>query len=537
MPARLSGYEPVGSSRDSFALNHPLRASRPSKLSQSNNRTRLVMQSLFRDWESLSNKAASNHSKVTEDIDRVISDLESLKDLIQRGSQIEGFQIKQNNGLQPIMNRSKAATKAALQSHKELYSLTSKWQKMIEKRFNQTVLPLLGTNLVPGHQNETPKPKQPFISQSAQQALNRVIIDHLLRQGRFETAQLFAQEAQATSSAHVLEACQELFRINDSLKAGDLDPALEWAARNRDWLEARESPLEFDLHRSRFVRLLTQPAFDHRSMNAASDKDAKDKIEVEVELGSKIAGDQKMESSSTDSAVDHPNPQTEVPIIIEPQASKLEPEDDQYPEEYTKSRQIALEYAQQHFPKFFPRRWDEAVRLTASSLYTPFSRLKQSPYSEFYRSAENAGVGDNYDCSELWLHADHLVPLFTKEFYARLDWSKELPLTVATELGSGGALAKIAKVRSVMKEKRTEWSQADELPVEIPLPMEFRFHSVFACPVSKEQSTDANPPMMMPCGHVIAKESMQKLAKGGGTVKCPYCPSSSSMSSAVQVYF
>ncbi|KNZ58293.1 hypothetical protein VP01_195g9 [Puccinia sorghi] len=464
-----------------------------------------IMQTLQRDWENLSTKAASNHARVTQDVDRVIADLESLKDLIQRG-----------NGLQPILNRSKAATKSALQSHKELYSLTSKWQKMIEKKFNQTVLPLLGTNLTPGHQAENPKPKQPFRSQGAQLALNRVIVEHLLRQGRFDTAEIFAREAQVNSSANVLEACHELFRINDSLKAGDLAPALEWTQRNKDWLEARESPLEFDLHRSRFVRLLTQPAFDHPTRYSSSSHKVRDKVNIQVELESKTEEDHNMESDSLDSAGNTLPTPIIPPKIIEPCTNKHGPDDDQYQEEYSRSRQLALEYAQQHFLKFFPRRWEEAVRLTASSLYTPFSKLKRSPYSEFYRTANSVGVDEECDCSELWLHADHLVPLFTKEFYARLEWSKELPLTVATELGSGGALAKIAKVRSVMKEKRTEWSQADELP---------------------EQSTVDNPPMMMPCGHVIAKESMQKLAKGGGTVKCPYCPSSSSMSSAIQVYF
>ncbi|PLW12735.1 hypothetical protein PCANC_10451 [Puccinia coronata f. sp. avenae] len=494
------------------------------------------MQSLYRDWENLSTKAASNHAKVTEDVDRVIADLESLKDLIQRGSQIEGFQIKENNGLQQISNRSKAATKTALQSHKELYALTSKWQKMIDKKFNQTVLPLLGTNLSSSHQTETPKPKQPFQSHSAQLALDRVIVEHLLRQGRFETAEIFAREAQVNSSPQVVEACRELFRINDSLKAGDLGPALEWTERNQEWLDARESPLEFDLHRSRFVRLLTQPAFDRCGSLSSSNQFLKSNMEIGVESGSKIEQDQKMEEPNFhDSAVDHPV----VPMMVETDDPTRQPEEEGHvhDEDYTKARQVALEYGQKHFPKFFPRRWEEAVRLTASSLYTPFSKLKRSPYSEFYRLASGVEMGSEYDCSQVWLHADHLVPLFTKEFYARLGWSKELPLTVATELGSGGALAKIAKVRSVMKEKRTEWSQADELPVEIPLPLEFRFHSVFACPVSKEQSTEANPPMMMPCGHVIAKESMQKLAKGGGTVKCPYCPSSSSMSSAIQVYF
>ena len=51
--------------------------------------------------------------------------------------------------------------------------------------------------------------------------------------------------------------------------------------------------------------------------------------------------------------------------------------------------------------------------------------------------------------------------------------------------------------------------------MEIPLPSDRRFHSVFVCPVSKEQATDSNPPLMLSCGHVIATESFQRLVKGG----------------------
>ncbi|KAG9670186.1 regulator of gluconeogenesis Rmd5, partial [Aureobasidium melanogenum] len=56
------------------------------------------------------------------------------------------------------------------------------------------------------------------------------------------------------------------------------------------------------------------------------------------------------------------------------------------------------------------------------------------------------------------------------------------------------------------------------------LPAPLLFHSIFVCPVSKEQGTDANPPMMLPCGHVIAKESLEKISRGNKRFKCPYCP-------------
>jgi len=41
---------------------------------------------------------------------------------------------------------------------------------------------------------------------------------------------------------------------------------------------------------------------------------------------------------------------------------------------------------------------------------------------------------------------------------------------------------------------------------------EFVFHSIFACPVSKDQSTDSNPPMLLPCGHVLCQVSTYDLA-------------------------
>jgi hypothetical protein len=63
----------------------------------------------------------------------------------------------------------------------------------------------------------------------------------------------------------------------------------------------------------------------------------------------------------------------------------------------------------------------------------------------------------------------------------------------------------------------------DELPIEIEVGQEHRYHSVFACPILRQQTTDQNPPMKLVCGHVISKDALNKLSIQN-KLKCPYCP-------------
>ncbi|KAJ7285889.1 CTLH/CRA C-terminal to lish motif domain-containing protein [Mycena rebaudengoi] len=181
----------------------------------------------------------------------------------------------------------------------------------------------------------------------------------------------------------------------------------------------------------------------------------------------------------------------------------------------------ALAYAKEVMAPFYTENEAEFKRLTTCIAYLPLSKLQTSPYA--YLASPS-------------LHFD-LEPLFAKEYCASLGMSRQVPLRVVGDIGGGGALARIEKGRKVMRERKSEWSQSDELPIEIPLPPENRYHSIFACPVSKEQSTEQNPPMMMSCGHVVTKDSLQKLSKPGGQVKCPYCPTESKHTSALRVYF
>lgn len=86
----------------------------------------------------------------------------------------------------------------------------------------------------------------------------------------------------------------------------------------------------------------------------------------------------------------------------------------------------------------------------ACVLYLPLPRLQHSPYAEFASPS---------------LHLD-LEPLFAKEFCASLGMSRQVPLRVVGDIGGGGALSRIEKGRKVMRERKSEWSRSDELPVK-----------------------------------------------------------------------
>ena len=52
------------------------------------------------------------------------------------------------------------------------------------------------------------------------------------------------------------------------------------------------------------------------------------------------------------------------------------------------------------------------------------------------------------------------------------------------------------------------------LQIEIDLDPENRYHSIFACPILRQQSTEENPPMKLLCGHVISRDALNKLSNG-----------------------
>ncbi|KAL3680446.1 hypothetical protein R1sor_023402 [Riccia sorocarpa] len=183
------------------------------------------------------------------------------------------------------------------------------------------------------------------------------------------------------------------------------------------------------------------------------------------------------------------------------------------------ARNAALHYARSCFAPLASNHMTEIQRLMGCLLWA--GRLHSSPYADMLADTQ-------------W---DNVATEFTRECCSLLGQAYESPLQVVISAGAQ-ALPTLVKLATIMANKKQEWHNMKQLPVEIELSKEFQFHSIFACPVSKDPSTADNPPMLMPCGHVLCKQSIQKLAKGNfRTFKCPYCPSETTVALCRQIYF
>lgn len=183
-----------------------------------------------------------------------------------------------------------------------------------------------------------------------------------------------------------------------------------------------------------------------------------------------------------------------------------------------KSRDDALKYARTCLAPFASVHLDEVKKLMGCLLWA--GKIEKSPYSELVSPA----------------HWEKLTKEVTRVFCSLLGQSYESPLSVALAAGVEG-LPTLLKLAQVMSAKKLEWMDMKQLPVPVDLGKEFQFHSVFVCPVSREQASEKNPPMLLPCGHVLCRMSVAKLSKNYSCMfKCPYCPIESAGSECRQIY-
>jgi hypothetical protein len=112
----------------------------------------------------------------------------------------------------------------------------------------------------------------------------------------------------------------------------------------------------------------------------------------------------------------------------------------------------AMDYARQEFQRFQDKHLRDIQKLMCAFLFS--QSLGNSPYSKMFSDPEKS-----------WNDA---AQSFTKEFCSLLGLSAESPLYIAATAGAI-ALPTLLKMAAIMKEKKTEWSTVNELPVIAPL--------------------------------------------------------------------
>ncbi|KAL9681889.1 hypothetical protein QQ045_013678 [Rhodiola kirilowii] len=154
------------------------------------------------------------------------------------------------------------------------------------------------------------------------------------------------------------------------------------------------------------------------------------------------------------------------------------------------NRDEALEYVRTFLTPFATSHAAEIQKLMPCLLWA--QKLDQSPYADLFSPT-------NWDtlCDEL-----------TRQFCNILGQSYESPLSVTVVAGVQALPQLLKLVNVVVEKKQDDWQSIKQLPVPLDMDKEFQFHSIFVCPVSKDQANEDNPPMLMSCGHVFCRQSI-----------------------------
>ncbi|CAM8986621.1 unnamed protein product [Rhodiola kirilowii] len=184
------------------------------------------------------------------------------------------------------------------------------------------------------------------------------------------------------------------------------------------------------------------------------------------------------------------------------------------------NRDEALEYVRTFLTPFATSHAAEIQKLMPCLLWA--QKLDQSPYAGLLSPT----------------HWDTLSDELTRQFCNILGQSYESPLSVTVVAGVQALPQLLKLVNVVVEKKQDDWQSIKQLPVPLDMDKEFQFHSIFVCPVSKDQANEDNPPMLMSCGHVLCRQSIAKMSKNNTkSFKCPYCPKAVEAKLCKQLYF
>lgn len=185
----------------------------------------------------------------------------------------------------------------------------------------------------------------------------------------------------------------------------------------------------------------------------------------------------------------------------------------------TANQRETLQYAKNFQP--FALSHQKDIQVLMGSLVYLRQGIENSPYVHLLDSNQWSDICD----------------IFTRDACSLLGLSVDSPLSISFSAGCV-ALPALVNIKAVIEQRQCigVWNQKDELPIEVDLGKRCWYHSVFACPILRQQTTDNNPPMKLMCGHIISKDALNKMINGS-KLKCPYCPMEQVPTDAKQIYF
>ncbi|WFD25260.1 hypothetical protein MNAN1_000227 [Malassezia nana] len=320
-----------------------------------------------------------------------------------------------------------------------------------------------------------------FRDPTSVRALDRAMYEYFVRTGENGIAKSISESTEVFPHDAEEDAFKALQAFNEDMKVGRLDRIRTWVTSHREELKMRHSPLEYLLYRHEFIRLALGRATSDKAFSLHQDQ---------------------------------------APTNVS----------------------MALAYGGRHFHSHYHTYMDQIQQLYTILVFVPRFPVDEQGVARDGFSCEQdilAHIPSRYRelifvCDK---ELDFLRTTFHRDYCAISNLPHKDPLEASVHVGADIALSRIIKARKMKQQYGHEWSQADELPVEIPLPRELNIHSTFLCPVSKDVATEDNPPMRQPCGHVVSLEALKQIAQMRKRIKCPYCPSESHLGDACRVYF
>lgn len=420
-------------------------------------------------------KVVDKFSSLTSSNAKALSETQSLLRSAKNDVQLEGeLSPAQTLMLIKTLQSVKETCSRVASDHRELHSSVSKIGKAIDRSFVADY--------------DSTSRDEVFASPQTQAMVNEVILQHFYRQGLLDVSDTLVREANLQDLTMAKEPFLELHTILDALARRDLSLALDWAARHRDELNARGTS-------STYFAVRTPKTY----------------LDMDTDVGSGNSSKVPRMVATRKSSLEMKLHRLNFVELLRRCGTEVD---------IAQGSLEAVQYARAHFVHFVDGHEQEVQHLMGAIMYAG-PRLADSPYSYLLDPA-------------LW---HEIADLFAKDACALMGLSIDSPLAVAVNAGCV-ALPALLNIKQVMHQRQVSgvWCAKDELPIEIDLGTDSRYHSIFACPILRQQTSDGNPPMRLMCGHCISRDALSKLASGH-KLKCPYCPVEQNPSDARQINF